>query len=145
MSDKIWAMPGYSLYFGYVETVAEGPWQARRSLETHLPQLLGRQVGGGLVVIAVGLDREERGRPIPHPGYRCDGAGGCQHPEPPLDMKAWRFFGLWLLVTGAGDTADGRGLIESGPLRIEIAAGLCVEVVGRRGRRTLTDKEGAEP
>jgi hypothetical protein len=137
MSDEIWAMPGYAVCFGYVEALADGPKQARQLLGTYLPRLAGQQLGGGLVVIAVGLDREERGRPIPHLGYRCDCAGGCQHPVPPPGLQAWRFFGLWLLVAGTDDTPDGWDAIESGPLRIE--------VVGRRGRRTLTDKEGAEP
>jgi hypothetical protein len=141
MNDRVWATSAHRLYFGYAETLAETPIQAGRALEEHLPQLLGRPLGGGRV-IAVGLDRTGRKIKIPHLGYSRLCESGCDHAGPSSGGQAWRCFGLWLLVAGAGtDSSDARGAVEVGPLRVEV-----VGRVGHRRRRTFTLwLSGADP
>lgn len=127
MNDKLWVAQGYHKYFGFVETLARDERRAWTRLNARLPVLTLRMLGER-PVIAVGLNSQaERDRTIPHLGY--DGRtcpNGCDHPLPPLDMQAWRFFGFWLIV----QDGEGDDPLELGPLIIDLE-GVYVVVTGK--------------
>jgi hypothetical protein len=83
---------------------------------------------GDRPVVAVGLNSlANRARTIPHLGY--DGRTcphGCDHPLPPLDVQAWRFFGLWMIV----QDGEGDDPLERGPITIDLE-GVQVVVIGK--------------
>jgi hypothetical protein len=127
MNDELWVSQGYRKYFGWVETLARDERRARTRLKTRLPVLTLRTLGDR-PVIAVGLNSLANcARTIPHLGYdwrTCP--SGCDHSLPPLDMQAWRFFGLWMIVrSGEGDDP-----LEQGPITIDLE-GVQVVVTGK--------------
>jgi hypothetical protein len=127
MNDKLWVAQGYRKYFGWAETLARDERRARARLKARLPVLALRTLGDR-PVIAVGLNSlANRARTIPHLGY--DGRtcpGECDHPLPPLDMQAWRFFGLWMIV----QDGEGDDPLERGPITIDLE-GVQVVVIGK--------------